>query len=310
MIYPNKLKKGDIIKIISPSNGVTGKKIEELDRAINYLKKNGYLIIEDKYTRFSNYGVSADKYSRARELNNSFLDNSAALIAVSGGNFINQIMDIIDFNTYLSNIKWIQGYSDITILLYYLTTHYDIANIYNFNIKGYSQYNKKAIDYAMLVFENKLKKQEALTSWEPLNQFDNIEGRIIGGCLESLKDIIGTKYDSFKKFAKKYSNDGFVWYFDISSFTNEDISRTMWQFKKMGYFKNCKAILFGRLREERSFSNLDFKKVVIDELGEFNIPIIINCDIGHTAPVITIINGSYVKISKQNNKFVMETILK
>lgn len=157
-------------------------------------------------------------------------------------------MPKLKFKNYLDNLKWIQGHSDITLLLYYLTTNYDIATIY-FNVTGYASKNK-ITDNAILALENKLSIQHFYTNWESLSNFKIIKGRIIGGCIESLKDNIGTKFDAFKKLAQKYKNDGIIWYFDISDFSVEDISRTMWQFKNMGYFKYCKGILFSKLEEK------------------------------------------------------------
>ncbi len=303
MIYPSSINKGDIIKIISPSNGIKESKLIKLDKAINNLNKYGFKVIEDNYTRFSNYGVSTSKENRILELNNSFSDDSKALIAVSGGDFINEIMPKLKFKNYLYNIKWIQGHSDITILLYYLTTNYDVATIYNFNVTGYT--NKNIItDNAILALENKLNKQYSY-NWKCLKDFDLIEGRIIGGCLESLKDIIGTKFDAFKKFAKKYRNDGIIWYFDISQFSVEDISRTMWQFKNMGYFKYCKAILFSKI-EEISYTGLSLEQVLNNELQELNIPIIMNGNFGHNINAFTIVNGAIFKIKKINNNYEMD----
>ena len=36
MIYPSKLKKNDVIRIISPSDGKNINKISDLDKAINF----------------------------------------------------------------------------------------------------------------------------------------------------------------------------------------------------------------------------------------------------------------------------------
>lgn len=80
--------------------------------------------------------------------------------------------------------------------------------------------------------------------------------------------------------------------------TNEDILRTMWQFKNSGWFDNTKAIVIGRLFEEKSFTGIDLKTALLDSLKDLNVPIIINADIGHTDPVISIVNGSIVEIKK------------
>ena len=218
----------------------------------------------------------------------------------------------------MNNVKWIQGQSDITALLFYITTKYDIATIYSFNAKTFGDN-----DLPQAVIENninflkglkpvqkeygfKLSDKKTSQQWECITNYIPIKGRIIGGCLDSLKDIIGTKYDTVKKFISKYRNDGIVWYFDVAEMTNEDILRTMWQFKNAGWFKECKGILFGRLENEITYTNTSLADAIKYDLNDLNIPILMNVDIGHTDPVFTIINGSIIKIEKKD-KYMMET---
>ncbi len=138
MIYPGKLSKNDIIEIISPSNGVKSKKIKKFEKAMENLKKYGYKVIEDKYVRNSENGVSSSALNRSIELNNAINNTDVkALIACSGGDYLIQIMDLINYNNVKKNVKWIQGQSDITPLLFYITTKLDIATIYSFNAKSF-----------------------------------------------------------------------------------------------------------------------------------------------------------------------------
>lgn len=309
MIYPNSLKRGDIIKVISPSNGTKSNKLEQLDSAINVLTSLGYKVIEDKFTRVSFNGASANRELRVRELNNSFEDNSNALIAASGGDFINQIMNDADFEKYMNNIKWIQGHSDITLLLYYITTKYDVATIYNFNIRGYASECEEAVKYSLKALENKLMIEKPFTNWNIVNDFLGVSGRVVGGCLESIKDIMGTKFDCFEIFESKYKKDGIIWYFDVSEFSIEDVSRTMWQLKTKGYFKYCNCILFGRF-DEKSYTGRTLNDVINEELSDLNIPIIFNCDLGHSSPVLTIINGALMEIIKNDDEFIIKYIMR
>lgn len=318
MIYPNKLSDGDIIKIISPSNGVKEKKHTELDKAEDFLKSKGFTVKEDKYVRNSNHGMSAEANDRVAELNDAICDKkSKALIACSGGDYLVQILHKLNFDTFKENVKWIQGQSDITGLLYYLTTKYDIASIYNFNVKTYGDSTVPSImlDNGVNALKNTLPMQKVFgveqnqKELHCITNFEPIEGRIIGGCLDSLKDLIGTKYDCTKNFIHKYKDNGIIWYFDVAEMTNEDIMRTMWQLKEAGWFKYCKGILFGRLYEEKTYTNISLKDAVNYFLQDLNVPILINADIGHTDPVITIINGSYVKIDNQDG-YTLETYLK
>lgn len=322
MIYPNKLEKNDVIEIISPSNGVKSKKIKKYESAINNLKKFGFKVIEDNYVRNSTNGVSSTADNRANELNKAIKNKTIKLlIACSGGDYIVQILDLIKFKSITNNIKWIQGQSDITPLLFYVTTKYDIATIYSFNAKTFgNEYLPKTmiknniefitgkrplqIEYGFRLDDEKINQ-----SWECITNNDVIEGRIIGGCLDSLKDLIGTKYDNVKKFIKKYKTDGIVWYFDVAEMTNEDILRTMWQLKNAGWFNGCNGVLFGRIENEITYTDTSLADAIKYNLEKLNIPIIINTDIGHTDPVFTIINGSKVKITKnkKDNKYIMET---
>ena len=319
MFYPKKIKKGDTIEIISPSNGISKKNIINLNKAIDYLEKCGFNVIEDSNVRNNKNGVSADKNIRALELNKAFKNNkSSLLLACTGGDYCINILDLVNFNIYKKNPKWIQGQSDITPILYYITTKFDIATMYSFNCKRVCKYDilpKNMISNNMDLLNHievtqkdykKIIKDEfkIKSAWECINEEKNVTGRIIGGCLENLKDIIGTKYDYTKKFIKKYSDDGIIWYFDISDMSNEDILRTMWQFKNSNWFYQAKAILIGRLNNEISYTGINLQSALLDSLGDLNIPIIINTDIGHTNPVISIINGSIVEIKKENDYLI------
>ena len=132
MIYPKKINKNDTIEIISPSNGVKSKKINSY----------GYKVVEDRYVRNAENGVSSSAFNRSIELNNAIQNKGIkALIACSGGDYLVQIMDLISFDQLKKNIKWIQGQSDITPLLFYITTKLDIATIYSFNAKSFGNNN-------------------------------------------------------------------------------------------------------------------------------------------------------------------------
>ena len=313
MIYPNKLNKDDLITIISPSDGIIKpKKINELDKAIQYLEKEGYIVEEDKYVRNSEKGASSIAIRRAEELNRAISNKKAkALIACSGGDYLIQILDFVDFSKIKKNIKWVQGHSDITPLLYILTTKYDIATIYSFNVKAFGQLDlpDEMLQNDINILKNtsivqkeygyKLDEIKKDSSWECITKFKSVNGRIIGGCLDSLKDLVGTKYDKTKKFINKYKDDGIIWFFDVAEMTNEDILRTMWQFKQLGWFDYTKAILFGRLYEEKQYTGMNLEEVLLSTLKDLNIPIIINVDIGHTDPKITIVNGSIVTITNK-----------
>ena len=61
MILPDRLKKGDIIGVIAPSNPIVGDNIEELENARKNLEKDGFKIKYSKnlFSNTNNYSASA-----------------------------------------------------------------------------------------------------------------------------------------------------------------------------------------------------------------------------------------------------------
>ena len=139
MIYPEFAKCGDLLGVGAPSKGV-GDKLSDFDRSINVLKSEGYRIKETASVR--NCGiVSADAKTRADEMMSLILDDSVkSILCATGGDFMMEILPHVDFDAIAKHPKWIQGYSDVTNILYPVTTLLDIATVYGCNAGGYVIY--------------------------------------------------------------------------------------------------------------------------------------------------------------------------
>lgn len=328
MIYPEFLKSNDTIGITAPSDGVT----EELDvfrlnNAIKKFEELGYKIKETKDVRTSQKGKSAPSKIQARELESLFKDKEIkSIICVGGGDFLLEMLSEVNFEVIKNNPKWLQGYSDPTGLLFTITTNLDIATIYADNFKGFGMENwHESLENNLEILEGNLIKQENFdkyeseraekiignegynldkdVKWENLNNGEiNITGRMIGGCLDILSELFGTRFDKTKKFIEKYKEDGIVWYLENCEMTSENIIRTLWKFKDNGWFKYTKGIVFGRSALEQSSYDISFKEAVTRVLGDLNIPIIFNADIGHVSPRMTIINGAMCNVISKDGK--------
>lgn len=335
MIYPKFIKEKDTIGITAPSAGCKDK--IDRDKMLNAkekIKNLGYEIRLTDNCKISKSIRSTDAITRARELENLYLDNDVkAIICLTGGEFLNEVLSVLRYDIIYNNPKWIQGYSDPTGLLFTITTNLDIATIYASNFKAFSMQNwhKSLIDNFEILkgnivtqnnfdlYENKqinndtpyeIYNLDTKVNWKSINEKEiYIKGRLIGGCLDVLLNIIGTKFDKTKNFIEKYKNDGIIWYFDIYDKTNEDITRAMWQLKEAGWFNHTKAILFGRLIAEKTNIDLSFKQSLIDSLNELNIEIIYDLDLGHVPPRLTLINGALTEITYNNNKGIIRMFL-
>jgi len=337
MIYPEFIKEKDTIGVTAPAKGITkSAKVKRLDFAIKNFENKGFKIIETPNVRKGDESRSSDTKTQAKELESLFLNPKVKMIfCATGGEFLLEVLPEIDFSILQNNPKWLQGYSNPTLLLYVLTTNYDIASIYgtNFATFGMTPWHKSLTDNLEILKGNILRqtsfsKYESVFTkytignepylldkkikWENLNNENKVEfkGRIIGGCIEDLRDILGTPYDKTKEFIEKYKEDGIIWYFDNYALINEDIERVLFKFKICGWFKYTKGIIFGRNFNETSYCDISFKDALTNSLEELNIPVIIYADIGHVSPRMTIINGAIAQVKSEKGKGSIEFTLK
>lgn len=148
--------------------------------------------------------------------------------------------------------------------------------------------------------------------WKNIVGGDKIEiqGRSLGGCLDCIRGFIGTKYDNVKNYIQKHKQDGIIWFLECFEMSTADLVRILWQMKNSDYFKNCNGIIFGRPLFIRNDYDIDFNQAVKDAIGDLNIPIICDADIGHVSPQIATVNGAILKIKSEYGRGTVETLLK
>lgn len=336
MIYPEFLKEHDIIGVTAPSDGITDEvKLKRLDNAIKNFEEKGFNIKETPNVRCSVKGRSSFSKERAEELESLYKDDNVKTIITSGGgDFLLEMLSEVDFNVIKDNPKWLQGYSDPTGLLFTITTNLDIATVYSDNFKTFgmepwhkSLENNLEILKGNIIEQTSFSKYEEdkklITGLEPFNltkkvywknlnneEVINIKGRMIGGCLDLITELFGTRFDKTKDFLEKYKDDGIIWYFDVCELSSESLIRTLWKLKDNGYFKYTKGILFSRVYACNSYYDITYEEAIYESLKDLNIPIIINADIGHVSPRMTIINGAIATITSSKGKGKIKFTLK
>lgn len=219
MIYPSKLEKNDFIGVIATSKGISKEtEILKYEKAKENLRDIGYGIIESANIKKNERARSSSGEERAKEFMKLWLNNKVkAIITLKGGQFLVEMLPYISKNVEKlknSKPKWIQGFSDTTVLNYYLTTNLDIATIHadnfmNFGVKklDISQINSIKILEGETLTQKSFKKYQGVhqksdtiydfnfdknSKWKNLNNEKEIKirGRIIGGNLESITKLI------------------------------------------------------------------------------------------------------------------------
>ena len=326
MIYPKFLSRGDTIGITAPSAGV-GNKIDSFEMSLASLKEAGYKTKETKNVRKDGF-VSADAKTRAEELMSLFADDETSyMVMAAGGDFLMEMLPYVNFQIIKDNPKWVQGYSDITNLIYPITTLCDVATIYGLNAGGFDRrplhkYQQIALEVMSGNVPQQLSYDVCSTVetrdgefaspvlWKSTVGDFTASGRILGGCLDCLcETVAGTSFDGTLEFIERYKNDGIIWYFDIFSMSAEAVCRGLWKLKELGWFENATAFLFGRVMFPSTFMDMSYEEAARRALGE-NIPAVFDADIGHLPPSFTLINGASAAISLKNGQGKLEMFLK
>lgn len=254
------------------------------------------------------------------------------LISCGGGELMCEDLDYVDFQKLKeAEPKWFMGYSDNTNLGFLLATLADTASIYGpcaaafgmapwhpaiedafavlrgekWTIKGYDWYEK----------ESRKDKKHPLAPYfvtEPTVRRGfpeanlKAEGRLLGGCMDVLSNLVGTEFDRVAEFADRYQEDGILWFLEACDLNVMGIRRALWQMKHAGWFNHVKGFLLGRpLCHGQEFLGMDQYRAVTEILAEYQVPIFMDLDIGHVAPMMPLVCGSYAKAELKDNEFTI-----
>ena len=136
MIKPNKIKIGDTIGVVAPSDPIIGNNVQEMEKAKNIIEKLGYKV---KYA--NNLFSNTNKYSstaneKADDINDMFRDHEIKMIwCAKGGENSNSTFEYIDYDLIKENPKIICGYSDITSLTNIITQKTNLITFSGTNFK-------------------------------------------------------------------------------------------------------------------------------------------------------------------------------
>jgi len=318
MIKPEFLNDNDAIGVTACSSGVLYK-IDKYEKSIENVKRQGLKVVETPNVRTDGL-VSGDALTRVKELNSLITNKDIKMINIAaGGDFLCEILPYLNYDLIRDNPKWYGGSSDPTSLIYSITTKLDMPTIYTpCNMSGYSSDNlhQSYLDYFQIIKGNLVKQYKSAkyesnddvfdldNEWNSYGKDICREGILLGGCIDCLKDIIGTKFDNTLEFIEKYKNEGIIWYFDVFSLSVEDLYRTLLQFKNAGWFKYTKLILIGKVKYPNTFTELSYDEMIKKALDEYDV--IYKFDIGHVKPSMTMINGFKARVKYNKNEGSLE----
>ena len=327
MIFPRWIQEGDKIGVTACSGGKTSPvDLIRLDNAACQFKKRGYSVTETSDVRTEEKGRSAPARVRAEELHSLVVNPEVSwVIQACGGDYLAEMLSYADFELIKKYPKWYQGYSDPTGLLFTITTNCDMATVYAGNYGDFGMENwHRCLEENVAILEGKEIVQKSFpfykngfaeritgsedyqedtpVKWECAKGTVTLSGRLLGGCLDVLLDLVGTRFDKTAEFCERYKEDGILWYLESFALSSERLTCGLWHLKEAGWFKHAKGFVFGRPTFFSSDYEIAYQEAVEAVLGELGLPIVFEADIGHKAPRMTMINGAKAKLTVSSGK--------
>ncbi len=342
MRYPGFLKENGTIGFIAPSFGCATMPYSAcFDRTIEVFKGMGYEVVEGPNTRAA-LGVGKSNTPKAcgDEVNDFFMNKrSDVIIACGGGETMCEDLPYIDFEGIAkTEPTWYMGYSDNTNLTFLLPTLCDIAAIYGpcaseFSMEPWHPALHDAFDLltgSKLSFTNYdgWEKEGVRDEENPFVPYaitekysqkirgnaakaSKFEGRLIGGCMDCLEIMIGTPFDRVKAFNEKYKEDGIIWFLESCELNVMSVRRTLWHMEQAGWFEHVKGFLIGRpMMYDDKFIDLDMEGAFAGVLEKYDVPVILDMDLGHLSPMMPIVSGGYGIVEASDGNLRITTQLK
>ena len=331
MRYPKFLQKDGTIGFVAPSFGCNIEPYRSsFQNALDRFKELGYgLDLGPNCFEGKGIGISNTPKECAKELMEYYAsEKNNVLMSCGGGELMCEVLSYMDFEALSKEEpKWYMGYSDNTNFTFLSTTLMDTAAIYGpcAPAFGMEPWHESLSDAWKLLCGEK-DKVSGYDLWEkeggkdeehPLLPYNVTEptiirrfpdedvsfsGRLIGGCMDCLVNLTGTRFDKVKEFTEKYKEDGFIWFLESCELNVMSIRRAIWQMKEAGWFSHVKGFLIGRpLCFGEEMFGCDQYQAVTDLLGEYQVPIIMDTDIGHLAPMMPIVSGSTADVKVEGN---------
>ncbi|MFC5451914.1 S66 family peptidase [Paenibacillus aestuarii] len=326
--YPA-LNEGTTIGVTAPSSGVSVELHDLLRLAFKRMEVQGFKVVCGETIWTQNKAKSSPAKVRAIELNAMMSDDQIGLIIPPwGGELLIEILEYLEFDHFKN--KWILGYSDTSVLLLAVTLKTGTATAHGTNLvdlRGdYSDHTtamwpsvlSTKTGESILQFSSEKYQKEwnhanpspcvfhltEQTYWKSIaNHHVNMQGRLLGGCIDVIRHLIGTPFGDVLHFQKNHcNNEPILWYLENCELSTADLRRSLVQMKLAGWFDHCSGLLFGRSDANRPIDNYTAEDIYKELYEELQVPIIYDIDCGHVPPQMTFINGAYAEIEVKDGK--------
>lgn len=340
MLKPSKLHPGDKVAAVTLSWGGPGATPHRYEVGKQQLQAEfGLTVVETRHARRDPDWIWRNPQARAEDLMAAFADPSIkAIIATIGGDDSLRILPFLDLNVIYANPKIFMGYSDATIthLACYkagLVSFYGPMIMAGFGENdGMFPYMVNSVRRTLFCAEpvgviapntdgwtvefldwadpaNQAQKRQLNPSdgWRFLQGQGVHRGHLLGGCFEVIDWLRGTDF-----WPSPEAWQDAILFLETSEDapTPTMVMYGLRTYAALGILPRLAGILFGRPGGNIPLEQFDeydavIRKVVAEEEGLSDLPIITCMDFGHTDPIFVMPYGVEAEIDCEKQQFTI-----
>lgn len=351
MLKARKLQKGDKVAVVSLSSGMLGEEFcrHNLEIGEKRLREYG---LEPVFMPNALKGIDYLKQhpeARANDIKQAFLDDSIAgiICAIGGDDTYKLLPYLLEDQEFIDSVKKhpkiFTGFSDTTVnhLMFYklgLSTYYGPAficdlgeiademlpytghafesylegNSYNEICSSDIWYEERS-DFSRNAIGTERVAHVEERGYELLQGKSVFQGRLLGGCVESLYDILSAnRYEDEKAVCEKYELfpgkqewEGKILFVETSEEkpTPELLEKALFALKERGVFDVVSGILVGKPQDETYYE--EYKEVFRKVVNNKDLPIVYNVNFGHAVPRCVLPYGAMAKVDMVQKKIFL-----
>jgi muramoyltetrapeptide carboxypeptidase len=293
ILRPKALRPGDLVAVVAPSSGLEKDEAPLLERGIGTLEAMGFVVRVSPLVDLERswWWAAAPPAEVVEDLNRHLRDPDVrALFSLTGGRMTLSYLDLIDVEAVRADPKPVLGMSDISVLHLALHARTGLVALHSDLVTfGFGEWNEvddaRRVQLAdlyrrILTGDAPLGPLPAGSRWESWRS-GRAEGPLIGGMLNRLVRVQAT---SSALAPERF--DGAILFWEEAFTSTSAVWNDLHVLRQAGVLDRISGMVVGKPFEvEPTPPGPDsLRDIVLEVVGERDIPVLGDVDIGHAGP--------------------------
>lgn len=273
MTQPPLLRPGDKIGICAPARKISQ---AEILPCLTQIRAWGYEVVQSSYLFSEHHQFAGTDDIRIQAVNEMFADPTIrAIIFARGGYGCHRVIEHLDWEPLVLNPKWLIGFSDTTLLAgaafrkNILSIHGPLGICF-----GWPNYEANIQALKNIISEDP--SSPMLATAQKSNRNGIAQGKLIGGNLSMLHNMIGTPYE--------FEYGGNILILEEVDEYVYHVDRMLQHLNQAGRLKHLAGLVvgsFSKMKDNDIPFGMDVKEIINSIVDKYDFPVAFDFPIGH-----------------------------